>query len=116
MEINVESSKLLQILKKNKAIHETEYEQLLSAFYNNVAYAALEISKQAESCDGNITLRITAIRPVSNSKDYADVIGMLELSADDTFKLNEKDYKKYVLDEWDWSASFIHAKSSYGMS
>lgn len=115
MEINVEREKLLAILKKNKAIHDKEYLQLLDAFYNNVATVAHSIAEQAERCDASLSLRIDVIRPVSNSKDYENTIGMLELSSDAMFKLSEKDYKKYVLDEWDWSSAHAFTKSSYGI-
>lgn len=116
MEIKVDRTNLISILKQNMQIHQEEYSQLMSAFYKNVALIASRIVTKAERSDEDITLRIDAIRPVSNMKDYETILGMLELSTDNEFTLSEKDYKKYVLDEWDWSRSFAVTKTSYGMS
>lgn len=116
MEIKVERTNLISILKENKDIHQKEYLQLMKAFYNNVAVIASRIVTKAERADEDIPLRIDAVRPTSSIKDYEMVIGMLEMSTDSEFTLSEKDYKKYVLDEWDWSSSHAFAKTSYGMN
>lgn len=114
MEIKVERKNLISILKENMQIHQHEYIELRTAFYKSVAMKALQLSKQAERCDESIQLRIDAVKPISNMKDYETILGMLELSTDEEFTLSEKDYKKYVLDEWDWSQSFAATKASYG--
>ena len=45
--------------------------------------------------------------------DYERVLSMLSLSLDDEVKLGEADYRRYVLDEWEWQGSFATNTTSY---
>lgn len=51
--------------------------------------------------------------PVSYAKDYRNKMAMFADSADTTLELTELEYNRYVLDQWDWTASFKATTSNY---
>ncbi len=115
MEINVERTKLIEILKNNAKTHKEEFEALKAAYMRCAKIEALTIASMLENDNFDTSIRITAVKPTDYSSDYITVIGMLELSSDAEFKLSEKDYKKYILNEWEWSGSVAMTKTAYGM-
>jgi len=54
-------------------------------------------------------------QPVSNVEEYDVVIGMFELAMEQTFELDLDHYRRFILDEWDWTHSFALSKTAYGM-
>jgi hypothetical protein len=51
-------------------------------------------------------VQMTVKQPVSHEKEYTVAIRGLELSTAEFVFLNQGDFSRYVLDEWDWKAEF----------
>lgn len=51
--------------------------------------------------------------PESHQKDYEKAIKILDFECKNTIVLSEKDYKQYLLDEWEWTRSFNNSILEY---
>jgi hypothetical protein len=51
--------------------------------------------------------------PEDHTKDYDHIIAMVEMSVDDLFELNQNDFARYVLDDWEWKAAFTQSVMAY---
>ena len=51
-------------------------------------------------------VQLTVKKPVSHEKDYTVAIRGLELSTAEFVYVDQSNFSKYVLDEWDWKADF----------
>ena len=100
--INIEKEKLLGILEKNKLRHIKIYNEMIKLCRKNY------VNKLKKMIKGKKILNFINIDiPVSNESDYSEIIKMLKLSCDKIVALDEQNYKKYVLDKWHWTSSFI---------
>jgi hypothetical protein len=54
----------------------------------------------------NPKVSMTVAAPVSHEKDYSTAIRGLELSTAEFVYLDQSNFSKYVLDEWDWKPTF----------
>lgn len=56
---------------------------------------------------------INSVKPESHESEYDRAISMLNHSVDDILDIDERTYKHYVLDDWDWTSSFKAVTSTY---
>lgn len=110
--INVNRLNLIQTIKANRETHKKDYEVALTKY----RYTATEKMKEnlalAES-GGEIKIYLDVKVPESHADDYDRVIGMLEISVDETIPLTAAEYNTYVRDEWNWSRSFASNTKVY---
>ncbi|WP_345969617.1 hypothetical protein WCX72_09840 [Sulfurimonas sp. HSL1-6] len=109
--VKVDKDNLLKVLRENREKHQVEFDQLWGEFQTKIKDEITRISMIDEYDD---VPSIQAIKPESFVKDYDEVIGMLEFSTDTEFDITQEEYKKYVLNEWDWKRTFDFIKTSYG--
>ena len=108
----INREKLLEILKKNRETHRTTFEKA------QVGYRAAvieELEKSLADARSNKRIRriIELIEPLDETKSYDKIIRMLELSVDDVITLDERDFGRYVMDEWEWSDQFSTSNAAY---
>ena len=108
----VPKPKLLEILKENRETHLTAYKEAKTVWQKE-ALAEMTKNLKTANVTGHIIQGNELTKPKHHTKDYQDVIGLLELSVDTTVMLSFSDYRKYVNDEWDWKRGFELANSSY---
>lgn len=114
MTVKVDKKDLLSKLKENRKIHIIEFREVLEAYREEAIRQLEEKLKNAKK--GHIDLYFNNLnKPSSAEKSYDEAISMVEFSINSHFDLDQRDYKKYVLDEWDWKTSFEHTKTSYGI-
>ncbi len=58
--------------------------------------------------DINPNVQLTVQKPISQEKQYDEVIEMLELSTAEFVLLTNSEFKSYVLDDWSWKPSFYN--------
>jgi len=113
--INVAKSKLLEILKKNKELHITEY-KLAEDEFRAAGIVALE-EKMAEFVnateDTALNLYIPLSAPVCHEQDYDDAIEMLTVSCDDTIELEEHEAQRLIMNNWSWAGELGHTRAMY---
>jgi hypothetical protein len=107
---NVEN--LLAILKKNRAGHRELFEEAWAEYRRRVV-TAMGHNLDTIKAGGPIDHRITMRTPEDHTEEYDAVIGLLELSTDDTVELTAHDYERFVLDRWEWKRSFEDNTMSY---
>ena len=111
--VRVDRGKLLDTLKENKAKHAAEYRDAVEK-YREAAEKALR-KRAIEIRDGK-TLRKEVDdlpEPKSFEDDYDRAISMVEWSAEDQLDLDERNFRAWVLDEWEWGRHFAAATSIY---
>ncbi len=107
---NVEN--LLAILKKNRGGHRKLYEEAFTEYRRQVV-KAMEYNLERAREGGDIRLSLSLRTPEDHTEEYDAVIGLLELSTDDTVELTAHDYERFVLDRWEWQRSFETNTMSY---
>ena len=113
--IKVSKVQLLEKLYENRDIHVAEYKEVREEYQKDVVKELRKLAKTAQNAkfEDNIDTHVSLKVPKSYESDYDTIIGMLEFSIEDTFSINQDEYKMYVLNEWYWSGSFEVSKRSY---
>lgn len=114
MKIEVNKQQLLDVLKKNRAIHEQEYNELQEDYLDAVTKELGKIFSESKKRLPNPDTCVSPNKPKCYLEDYDLVIGMLLMSIDETFTLDEEQYRNYVLNEWSWTRHFNISKAAYG--
>jgi len=110
--ITVKRQTLLTKLTENKRNHAKIVEEA-KAGYLKAARAALQVRLQ-ELEDGKLRSLSFSLRvPEDHTADYTTMIGMLEMSEDDTLILSSEDFHRFIEDEWDWMGHFLAANAAY---
>lgn len=104
--VNVNRLSLLEILRTNRDSHKKDYDVALTK-YRYVATEKMKENLALAESGGEIKTHLDVRIPESHLDDYDRIIGMLELSVDETIPLTWQQYNTYVRDEWTWSRSFI---------
>jgi hypothetical protein len=112
--VRVNKSELIAKLKENCQIHIQEFEELKTDYMTVLDKRLKEIQKDVKAGNFNVSVHINAAKPTSYESDYREVIGMLEMSVDDIFEIDQEEYRQYVLNNWSWSRSFAVTKAAYG--
>jgi len=101
--VRIVTKKLLDVLKTNRGQHRATFEKALEG-YRKQAVAELESMLQEARAGKRIRRAVELVEPIDQTEEYDQVIGMLEMCVDETVTLSQKQYKSYVLDQWDWAA------------
>ena len=114
--ITIRKHILLEKLKINKEKHIAEFKLLQTAYNDKAIEKLTELLEAAKKRPAIVTTRVSGLnQPVSNEKEYEVVIGMFEIALEETFELDLEHYRRFILDEWDWTSSFTLSKTAYGV-
>ena len=108
----MEKPVVLSALINNRNKHDTEYMNSLKEYrkeLREVLEDMLEQVNEGEDVDHFIKLE----KPESFCEEYDLVIAMLESSIDTHVELDHEEYKKYILNNWEWSNRFKHLTEMY---
>lgn len=115
MNVTVDKAELLAVLRKNLEEHKKMFDEA-RAGYIEAAIKRLD-AKLGKLKAGHITsLHFDLYVPTDHSGDYETIIGMLEMSQDDTIALSFEQYRMYVEDDWQWARNWLVSNSGYSMS
>lgn len=114
-EVRVKKDDLEEIVKKNAAEHRAIFEEALDGWQKAVTAALEEAVADAKAGKG-YKIHLGLQKPEDHSKEYNQVLKMLEMSQDEELELNSHEFSCYVMDEWGWQAAFLMSSSSYGSS
>ena len=111
-QVKVKKDELLKILKSNLDTHHGIFLEAQEGYRRMVIE---ELDKMLQEAREGKTIRRTVqlVEPQDHTKDYTTAIRMIEMSVDEAISISDFDFKRYVLDEWDWSSSFSSSSSSY---
>ena len=115
IEVKIPRVALLEALKKNRDSHKAIVAEAREG-YVKAARQAL-VKRMAELDAGKIvTLGFNLSVPVDMTKEYSTVIGMLEMSQEETITLSSAEYRCLVEDAWDWQNNFLMSNSHYSVT
>ena len=115
IEVQIPRVALLEALKKNRDSHKAIVAEAREG-YVKAARQAL-VKRMAELDAGKIvTLGFNLSVPVDMTKEYSTVIGMLEMSQEETITLSSAEYRCLVEDAWDWQNNFLMSNSHYSVT
>lgn len=112
--ITVPKEKLLATLQENREAHRETFLKAQGVFRERVI-TALDERLQAIRDGQKIDLQIYMPEPVDYTDSYDRAIAMVEWAVGDTMELSEKDFKQFVLNDWDWGRMFAESTVSYAM-
>lgn len=118
--IKIKTADLVTSLKTNRAKHEAEY-KLAVIEYRKACKKQLEnylakIKPEEAKIDLKNpvkTLYLTIQAPSCFLTEYDRASMMMGMTVDSIIELDENDFRRYVMDEWDWKSGFNASNSLY---
>lgn len=118
---------LMEKVLANRELHEETYEKAMIGFRSEAQLALFEKLESLEQFDddendevwdgdikrGRTGLYISIQGPEYHGDDYDRVLEMLRLTDQESISLNEEQFAKYVMDEWEWKESFHISTTAY---
>lgn len=110
--VTIKKEILLERVRQNRDAHR---KLIQKAREGHRARAILEFEEQLLRAKAGRRFKtdLRLIEPEDHTGDYDRLIEMLELSANDLIALRERDFRRYVQDDWDWKEEFQHSVARY---
>ena len=114
--IIVNKEKLLATIKANRELHRDAFLEALDGYRTQVI-AALEESLAQARAGKKVGKRFVALQePQDMTRQYDQVIRMLQDSLGDKIEISYEEYSNYVMDDWSWSRQWTASNSMYASS
>jgi hypothetical protein len=81
--------------------------------YREKAEAALADRLELVREGGEFDLSFRLPAPVNYEREYTTAIAMVEWEVEPEIELSDMDFKRYVLDQWEWGQVFAANTRSY---
>lgn len=109
--VRIGGEALLARLKHNRQEHLQAFERAMVAYQEAII---LELNAQLERARAGQPPRQFSrlVRPTDHTRDYDQVIELIELSLDREFELTAQDFARYVRDDWEWKAGFTESTNA----
>ena len=111
-EVKINKGKLLEVVQKNRDNHRAVFERAIVVYKAKVIEeleASLVRAREGERVERFHSLT----RPVDMTREYDQVIAMLEMSVDEEITLTNVEFAHYVLDRWSWKGQFASSNRAY---
>lgn len=113
--VKISKNDLLEKLRDNKAAHIVEVSNLLEARRVQILEDfEIIIENIARKADYQPPEHMSYPKPEDHSADYDVAISMVEMEVDDTITLAQDQFKRVVMDQWEWRAELDLANATYG--
>ena len=112
MSVTVHKNALLCRLKENRDNHLDLYKKAYEG-YRKAIISDLEFKLDRIKDRKEIQLHIRHSPPEDHTKDYDDVIDMLEMHNGDEMTLTQSQFVCYVRDDWGWKKQWTTSNSAY---
>ena len=110
--VNVEKTELLGILRVNRDGHRAKFEAA-QEIYRKRVIEWFEGELERARSGAKIRRHIELPEPIDYTPSYNEVIQMLEMSVNDEIKISQREFRRYVLDHWEWAEDFAAKTMSY---
>ncbi len=121
-DVKVKLSDLLAKVKANRETHIADYHEAVAG-YKSAAIAEIEkgmgaLKRQVEGLQSGEMICLAAVRfdlvvPENHSKDYDQVIAMLDMSVDEELTIRSDEFACYVMDDWEWKRDWEVSNMAY---
>jgi hypothetical protein len=113
-DVTVKKAELIEKIKVNMETHEATYEKAVVAFRKQqieLLESQLNVARKGRPIDRMALSRMPV--PENHMDDYNRALRALEMHTGDEIELGEYDFNRFVLDEWEWTHSFLANTTSY---
>jgi hypothetical protein len=110
--ITVSKADLMETLKSNQREHNKQYEAALKQYRKQLVAELdylLERARKGKTVSHYLKLAI----PEQHDDSFKTAIEMLEWSVSDTVELDQRDFQRFVQNEWEWKQSWHANTASY---
>jgi hypothetical protein len=110
--ISVVKDDLLRTLRDNRDEHQEIFEKAQVVYRQRMIEEldrALQEAKEGRKIRRAFTLPV----PEDHTGDFDTAIQMLEWETDDRVELTQREFRRYVQNQWEWEASFVANTQSY---
>lgn len=111
--MTISREKMLMALRKNRNEHIEDYMEAKRVFAEKVMPLLKACIKDAEDGEVHLSQLRDMAEPVSFAKEYDRAIQMLEFSADEFIQVTSHDFRRYVMDEWEWKQDWAMNTLAY---
>lgn len=116
LKVTVESAWLLETVTKNMQEHTAIYEKAFARYRDALLDFTEKELEKFRTNKSNTVSWFNGPRPTDHTADYDVVIQMLQEGTDNTLTLTASDFRRFVLDRWDWTDAFVSTSNAYGVS
>jgi len=103
-------------LEQNRAEHRKIFDEAVIG-YRDEAIRQLESHIERIKANNKVVrISVYVTPPEDHTDDYDAAIEMLKWATGTDIELDEQTFRHYVLNEWDWTRSFITTNSAYSFS
>lgn len=110
--VTVAKADLLTILKENKTKHRSIFLEAQRR-YRERCIEELDKTLADARAGRNFQLQFRLPVPEDHTKEYNQVIKMVEMSQDDNLELTNQEFATFVMDDWSWKAAWAANTASY---
>lgn len=111
--VTVKRDELLEVLNTNRQEHRAGFERAVEGYKERVV-EELERNLADVRAGRVVRVYITLPMPEDHTKDYDQVIKMVEMSVQDQIELMNMEFQQFVMDDWAWKAGWTETANSYG--
>jgi len=104
--------KLIEEITKNRDNHRAAFEAALGAYRDEVIKVLKEQLDQAERGE-RIPRGHGLTCPQDMTREYNQILAILDMTTDDEIELTQQEFACYVLDQWHWKQQFATTANSY---
>jgi hypothetical protein len=111
--VKIRKAELKAIVTKNAAKHRDDLADAWDG-YNKACIDVLEkLLAKFRSGEKVTAVQLYERPPEDHTKDYDRVLKMIDMSVDNEIELDQNDFSRYVLDEWEWKEMWAVSNSKY---
>lgn len=114
MKVSIDRNRLIETLKSNREKHEREYKAAKVGYRATLMTMFADCLKRLEDGHDSEHGDIFSLhKPSHYLKDYDRAIAMFEMAQEESIVLDDEDFQKLVLDDWEWKSRFSTVNSGY---
>ena len=113
MKVRVSVSALVKKLRENQSKHHDIFEQALLGWQKECIRILNKNIEQVRLGKLKAALYLHEQIPSDHTKDYEVVIGLLLLSTSAEVELEAAEYRRFVMDDWDWKQEWTASTTKY---
>lgn len=110
--VRVNKTKLLQTLIDNRDVHICEYGEVYEG-YRQQKIKQLVVALERAEAKKEFSLNFEGSEPICYISHFDTAIEMVEWSEEQIIELDKEDFKRYVLNDWEWADRFKMHQTMY---
>ena len=101
----ISKEKLLDKIIKNRNKHQVEF-VVAHVNWEKTVMETLRIALRKAENNVEFTTHFNIPEPVEHTDEYDVVISQIEWNEEGQIELDQQDFKRFILDDWEWKNTF----------